>query len=188
MSCHFFFQFKWLLIDQNTNKWKNNFSQRINIMKYIPLEFCNQSWNLSKCIYYMYYSIFFSSGSMVKNSPAMQQTQAWSLGQEDPLEKKRQSNPVCLSGKSHGQRHLAGYSPLGFRVRHDLATKQHNNAAIFLSSSFLSYSDLVLKRPNFSALEVVSVILLENNINIWNTIFFNPFPELWTAKSYKVRR
>ena len=26
-------------------------------------------------------------GSVVKNTPAMQETQVWSLGQEDPLEK-----------------------------------------------------------------------------------------------------
>ena len=35
--------------------------------------------------------------------------------------------PVFLPGDSHGQRSLAGYSPLGHkRVGQDLATKQHN--------------------------------------------------------------
>ena len=35
------------------------------------------------------------------------------LGWEDPLEKKWQSTPVLLPGKSHGQRSLVGYSPWG---------------------------------------------------------------------------
>ena len=30
----------------------------------------------------------FPDGSMVKNLPAVQETQAWSLDQEDPLEKE----------------------------------------------------------------------------------------------------
>ena len=33
------------------------------------------------------------------------------LGREDPLEKEWQPTPVFLSGESHGQRRLVGYSP-----------------------------------------------------------------------------
>ena len=40
----------------------------------------------------------------------MQETQAQSLGQEDPLEKGRAHILVSLSRKFHGQRSLAGYS------------------------------------------------------------------------------
>ena len=48
----------------------------------------------------------------------MQETQVWSLGGEDPLQKetwrrKWQPTPVFLPGKSHGQRSLVGYSPWG---------------------------------------------------------------------------
>ena len=43
--------------------------------------------------------------------PAMQETQVWFLGREDPLEKEMQPTPVFLPGESHGQRSLAGYSP-----------------------------------------------------------------------------
>ena len=43
-------------------------------------------------------------GSMVKNSPAMQETRVCFLGWEDPLERKWQPTPVFLSG-------LACYSP-----------------------------------------------------------------------------
>ena len=48
---------------------------------------------------------------MVKNSPAMQETQVWSLGQEDPLEEGMVTPPVFLPGEFHGQRSLAGYNP-----------------------------------------------------------------------------
>ena len=56
---------------------------------------------------------------MVKNPPAMQETQVRSLGQEDALEKEWQSIPVFFSGESHVQRSPGGYSAWGCRVRHD---------------------------------------------------------------------
>ena len=43
----------------------------------------------------------------------MQETQAQSLGQEDPLEKEMAITVVFLPGKSHGQRSLVGCSPRG---------------------------------------------------------------------------
>ena len=46
-----------------------------------------------------------------------------------PWRRKRQSTPVLLSGKSHGQRSLVGCSPWACkRVRHDLTTKQQQQA------------------------------------------------------------
>ena len=55
---------------------------------------------------------------MVKNLPVIQM---WvqTLGWEDPLEKEMATHSSILAGKSHGQRSLVGYSPLGHRVRHD---------------------------------------------------------------------
>ena len=40
----------------------------------------------------------------------MQETQVWSLDWEDPLEKEMAVPPISLTGKSHGQRSLVGYS------------------------------------------------------------------------------
>ena len=51
----------------------------------------------------------------VKHLSTMQETWVQSLGCEDPLERKRQSTPVLLPGKSHGQRSLVGYSPWGHK-------------------------------------------------------------------------
>ena len=56
---------------------------------------------------------------MIKNLPAMQETQVQSLGQKDPWRREWQATPVFLPGESHGQSHLVGYSPWGRRVRHD---------------------------------------------------------------------
>jgi len=50
---------------------------------------------------------------LVKNLPALQETQIQSLGWEDPLDKEWLPTPVFLPGESHGQRSLAGYSPWG---------------------------------------------------------------------------
>ena len=56
----------------------------------------------------------FPGGSLVKNPPAMQETQetrVWSLDQEDHLEEAQQPTPVFLPGELQGQRSLAGYGP-----------------------------------------------------------------------------
>ena len=58
----------------------------------------------------------------------MQERWVWSLGQEDPQRRKWQVTPVCLPGKSHGQRSLAGYSPWG----HNLVTRPQQLCLLWL--------------------------------------------------------
>ena len=48
---------------------------------------------------------------LVKYLPTVQETWLWSLGQEDPLEKRMATLSSILAGESHGQRSLAGYNP-----------------------------------------------------------------------------
>ena len=50
---------------------------------------------------------------MVKNLPAVQETQVRSLSQEDPLEKEMATHSSILPGEFHGQRSLASYRPWG---------------------------------------------------------------------------
>ena len=50
---------------------------------------------------------------LVKNLPAVQETQFRSLGWEDPLEKEMATPSSILASKSHGQRSLVGCSPWG---------------------------------------------------------------------------
>ena len=55
----------------------------------------------------------FPGDSADKESACTQETRVQSLGQEDPLEKGREANPVFLPRELHGQRSLAGCSPWG---------------------------------------------------------------------------
>ena len=63
---------------------------------------------------------------MVKHLSAMQETWVWSPGWEHPLKKEIAAHSSILPGKSHGQRRLVGYRPLGHRVRHDWETSLHS--------------------------------------------------------------
>ena len=49
----------------------------------------------------------------VKNLPVVQETQVWSLGQEELLEKEMATHSNILTWKIHGQRSLVGCSPWG---------------------------------------------------------------------------
>ena len=52
---------------------------------------------------------------IVKNLPAVWETQVRSLRQEDPLEKEVATHSSILAWRIHGQRSLAGYSLWGCR-------------------------------------------------------------------------
>ena len=58
---------------------------------------------------------------LVENLSAMQKTWVRFLSWEDPLEKEMATTPVFLSGKSHGQRSLVGYSPWGRKCQTQLS-------------------------------------------------------------------
>ena len=72
-----------------------------------------QTYTLWLLYMFTIYYYGFPGGLDGKNLPAMQETQVRSLGWEDPLRRAWQPTPVFLPGESHGQRSLAGYSPLG---------------------------------------------------------------------------
>ena len=59
---------------------------------------------------------------MVKNPPAMQETQVQPLGQEDFLEEETATHAVFLPGEAQGQRSLAGFSPWSHKesLNHDV--------------------------------------------------------------------
>ena len=52
---------------------------------------------------------------MVKNLPAMWESQVRTLGWEDPLEKGMATHSTILAWRIHGQRSLAGCSPWGHK-------------------------------------------------------------------------
>ena len=49
----------------------------------------------------------------VKRLPTVPKTRFQSLGWENPLDKEMATHCSTLTGKSHGQRSLVGYSPQG---------------------------------------------------------------------------
>ena len=64
------------------------------------------------CVYIYTHTYVCASlvAQMIKNLPAMPETQVQSLGWENPLEKGRATHSSILAGEFHGQRSLAGYS------------------------------------------------------------------------------
>ena len=77
------------------------------------------SWNyfylfsLNFSYKYIYIGLTFLIAQLVKNLPAMQETQVQSSGWEDFLEEEVEPTPVFLPEKFHEQRNLAGYSQWG---------------------------------------------------------------------------
>ena len=70
---------------------------------------------------------------MIKNLPAMQETQVQSLGWEGPLEKGMATPPVFLPGEFQGQRSLANYSP--WDHKESVTTEQAINCYYWVSNS-----------------------------------------------------
>ena len=82
----------------------------------------------------------FPSGSDVKNLPAKQKMQVWSLSQEDLLEREWLPTQVFLPGTSHGQRSLMGYSPRGHKES-DITYQLNNNNWLLVTSALVSGSE-----------------------------------------------
>ena len=69
--------------------------------------------------------IGFPSSSVVKNLPAMQETQVPSLGQEDPLEQEMATHSSILAWEISWTEEPGGLQSMGSqRVGHNLVTKQ----------------------------------------------------------------
>ena len=79
---------------------------------------------------------------MVKNVPAVWKTQVQFLGQEDLQEENEwPPTPIFLPQEFHGQKNLAGYSPLGRREL-DM-TEQLTNTQVCVCICVCSYCCLV---------------------------------------------
>ena len=105
----------------------------------------------------------FPGGSDSSISLPLQETQVRSLSCEDPRSRKWQPTSVFLPGKSHRQRSLVGYSPWGFRDRHDWATNTHKGEiSMPVRKSVLSKDPAVFSNPfpTSSPNKVVAVVQL----------------------------
>ena len=75
----------------------------------------------------MYYSFLFwacfSGASVVKNPPALQEMQAWSLSQKDPLEKEMSAHSSTLAWEIPWTEETGGLQSTGLqRFGHDWVT------------------------------------------------------------------
>ena len=71
---------------------------------------------------------------IVKNMPAVLETQVLSLGREDPLEKEMAAHSRILAWELPGTEEPGRLSPWGCkRLRHDLATKQQQFSLILVA-------------------------------------------------------
>ena len=84
-----------------------------------------ESQNSHKRYIWQHIAFYWASlvAQMVKNLPALQETQIQPLGQKDPPEKGMAPVLVLLPGEYHGQSSLAGYSPWGQKELDTTATK-----------------------------------------------------------------
>ena len=99
--------------------WLTSPSMNIHVATSGNISFFLHSWVVFNC--------GFLDGLMVKNPPAMQETQVWSLGLEDPLEKERATHSRILAWRVP----WTDYSPWGHkRVRYNLVTKQQQQYSV----------------------------------------------------------
>ena len=66
----------------------------------------------------------------------IQETQVWSLGQEDTLDKGMATQFHILAWKIHGQRSLVGYNPWG-RKESDTWTTEHTHKCFLFPTTLL---------------------------------------------------
>ena len=81
---------------------------------------------------------------LVKNLPAMQETQVQSLGQEGSLEKEMAIHSSTLVWGIPWTEDMAGYSPWDFKVGHNCVTSFHFSYIYIYISFFFILSELVL--------------------------------------------
>ena len=70
----------------------------------------------------------FPGGSVVKNLPAMQETQVQSLGREDPLEKKMATSASILAWENPMDRGAWGATVHGVTKESDMTEQLNNNS------------------------------------------------------------
>ena len=81
-----------------------------------------------------------SAERIPKNPPAKQETWAWSLDQEDPLEKETATHSSILAWEIPWEQELSRLQSVGWEsVRHDIAAKQQHHRGVDRGRS-LSYS------------------------------------------------
>ena len=108
-------------------------------------------WKLS-----YFFSWGFPGGQMVKNPPAMQETQVQSLGQEDPLEKGITTHSRILAWRIPWTEEPNGLQSMGSqRVRHDWATDTYTQYSWFTMLCWFQVYNKVYTYTNIHCFQVL---------------------------------
>ena len=119
----------------------------------------------------------FSGGSLVKNLPAMQEMQVWSLGREDPLEKEMATHSSILAWEIPWKRSLAGYSPCSCKESDTTSDKKNDNRA--------SDYDINYEKLYFSILHKCGILLYDYSRRVEITLLLIiPTPILAGEKNW----
>ena len=82
----------------------------------------------------------FPVGSEAKNTPAKYKIQVWSLGREDPLEKKMSTHPSIFAWEMPWMEETDGLQSMGSqRARHDLVTTQQQHIFEYIELNKMYY-------------------------------------------------
>ena len=120
-----------------------------------------QPWEGNQEIWDLVWDPFgFPSGSVVKNPPAMQETQEMQFNPwvgKIPWRRPWQPTQVFLPGESHGQRGLVGYSPVGHKESDTNEATEHTGVGpiMALLSKLGSQEGRNLMSETSSVLDVV---------------------------------
>ena len=134
---------------------------------------------------------FYSVGASLvaqtlKNLPAMWETQAQSLGWEDPWEKGMTTHSVFLPGESHGQRSLMGYSPWGHKQLdttewHTLSLSKKRGQSTLFSPKSIPIQTLLLHSQDESYFKKNMTLLLLRIIlvNLYQLLYIMKYTDEW---------
>ena len=85
---------------------------------------------------------------MVKNLPTMQETWVQSMGQEDPLEKRRATDSSILAWRITWTEEPGGLLSMGLQsVGHDLETKSNTTCCIACVCGWSAYTSCLSLHP-----------------------------------------
>ena len=140
---------------------KNNiFAFKSMIFSFLSLFFFFRNWKTSRTVF-IYISILMDKSEqcilnstiysfrasleaqMIRNLPAMWETQVWSMGWEDPLEEGMATHSRILAWRIPGTEEPAELQSVGLqKVRHDWATNTHTELYCFMQCThiFASFS------------------------------------------------
>ena len=116
---------------------------------------------------YLYIRLGFPGGLAVKNMPAVQKIQVWSLGQEDPLEKDMATHSSILAWETPWTEEPAWLQSMGLRRdRHDWVTEYTNTHTQAYIRPYRLKLKFPLKSDQWKVLVETTVTFVSSKISV----------------------